>query len=77
MFFLRASDRAGNIYFYTGKAGPEWVNNQVGNAFAYQTIEAARRKAMLFNRMEEIHHMRFIAIPAEYALNFDPGQIRL
>ena len=55
MFLLRASDRAGNIGFYTGKAGPEWVNNQVGNAFAYRSIEEARRKATLFNRNEVDH----------------------
>jgi hypothetical protein len=66
-YLLRASDRAGNIGFYTGKAGPEWVNNQIGNAFAYSSLEAARRKATLFNRMEELHHMRFIAIPAVLA----------
>lgn len=64
MFVLRAVDRAGNVGFYTGKAGPEWVNNQRHNAFAYDTIETARRKALTFNRMEEVHHLRFIAIEA-------------
>lgn len=64
-YYLRALDKDGKEFFYTGKAGAGWVvshDTDRAEAFRYQTKEAAQRKAATFNRMTEIHGLRFIAL---------------
>lgn len=59
MYILRAYDRAGDVGYYTGKAGLEWVSNKAEKAFAYENIDGALRKSRIFNRMTPIHNMSF------------------
>ena len=61
-FTLRAIDIDGNEFFYTGKAGQEWVSPKLSEAFAGYSKEGAERKAALFNRMTGIHGLRFIRL---------------
>ena len=61
-YYLRSRDRDGNEAFYNGKAGPAWITTNREDAFRYQTKEAAQRKALVFNRMTDIHGLRFIAL---------------
>lgn len=61
-YYLRAIDAYGNESFYNGKAGPQWLTKNRGEAFLYQTKEAAQRKAIMFNRAIELHGLRFIAL---------------
>jgi hypothetical protein len=61
-YYLRAIDRDGRESFYNGKAGPSWTSPNRNESFLYQTKEAAQRKAVMFNRMTEIHGLRFIAL---------------
>ncbi len=58
-FILVASDRAGRIGVYTGKAGSEWVSNQADRAFEYSTFAEANRKARQFNHNSPLHKIRF------------------
>jgi hypothetical protein len=58
-FVLRARDKAGPIGFYTGKTGPEWINNQDRNAFRYRSKAVAERKAELFNGATSLHGLTF------------------
>ncbi len=58
-FILVASDKAGQIGVYTGKAGPEWVSNKSTSAFEYTTEAEAQRKAALFNSRATLHNMQF------------------
>ena len=60
-FIVRALDKDGNEFFYNGKAGPAWITKDRAEAYRYQTREAAQHKALLFNRMTEVHGLRFIA----------------
>ncbi len=60
-YYLRALDRNGNESFYNGKAGTAWLTTARSQAFQYETLEAAQRKATVFNRMTELHGQRFIA----------------
>lgn len=59
---LRAVDANGNVAFWTGKAGSEWISADRSQAFCAYTLEGARRKALQFNRMESVHGWRFIAV---------------
>lgn len=58
-YVLRARDKAGPIGFYTGKTGPEWINNQDRNAFRYRSMAVAQRKAELFNGATFLHGLTF------------------
>ncbi len=58
-YILRAYDRAGDVGFYTGKAGPEWVNNQTANAFVFESIDVALRRLSQFNKFEPVHRLMF------------------
>lgn len=55
----------GTRVYYTGRAGSGWVSVDQNEAFVYESIDAARRKAMIFNRMTLIHGIRFMA-PSGY-----------
>jgi hypothetical protein len=58
---LRALDRTGKEFFYTGRAGAGWVSQNKVEAFTY-TMEGAQRKAQIFNAGEALHGFWFIAI---------------
>ncbi len=55
---LRATDKRGNVFFYTGKAGPEWVSADVSEAF-YYTPSLAIEKAEWFNRSRQLTGLSF------------------
>lgn len=59
MYVLRAYDRAGDVGYYTGKAGPEWVSNKVESAFIYENVDGALTKARTFNRIAPAHGLSF------------------
>lgn len=65
-FILRGLNATGEEFFYTGKAGDGWVSQQIGDAFGYATIEAARRKGKALNQGSWAHTLWFIAVPANY-----------
>jgi len=50
-------------WFYTGRSGDGWLSLKRDDAFGYESLQVARNKALLFNRMTTIHGYRFIAIP--------------
>ena len=61
-YILRAMDREGNVMFYTGKAGMDWLSFEKANAFTWHTKNAAGWKAKHFNKMEPVHGYWFIPI---------------
>lgn len=64
MFIIRGITNEGKEVFYTGKAG-EWFANPIkGEAFTYETKEAAQRKAVMFNHNTFLHGIHFIAMEA-------------
>ena len=67
-YMVRGLTELGKEMFYTGKAGEKWVTTDKTAAFTYQTIEAARSKALMFNRTTELHGLRFIAVSEQEAL---------
>lgn len=62
---LRAVDANGNVAYWTGRTGAKWVSANRALAFSAYTMEGARRKALQFNRMSDIHGWRFIAVPRD------------
>lgn len=60
MFVLRALDKEGNTYFYSGKTGMDWLTHYPSEAFTYSWIEIATLKAKNFNKMEPVHGYWFI-----------------
>jgi hypothetical protein len=62
---IKALDSNGNVFWWTGKAGQAWVSPNQSDAFLGLNIEGARAKALQFNRMSEIHGLRFIAVCAD------------
>lgn len=63
VYILRSIDLDGNVGYYTGKAGQEWVSPRKADAFGYNTLEGARNKAARFNEFEPIHGLWFLAGP--------------
>jgi hypothetical protein len=64
-YLLRALDKDGKEFFYTGRAGDGWVSPKVSEAFTYQNLDGARSKAKRFNEMTDIHGLRFMAMVPE------------
>jgi hypothetical protein len=60
-YILRALDKEGNVMFYTGKAGMNWLSCYKYEAFEFAAKMAANRKAINFNKMEPVHGYWFIA----------------
>ena len=52
---ILAIDATGREFFYTGRAGDFWMSENAADAFRYNSLEAARRKAMIFNRATALH----------------------
>jgi len=57
----------GATVYYTGRAGQAFVSDDRSEAFPYDSLDAARRRAMNLNRMSAIHGIRFIAPCGEEA----------
>jgi hypothetical protein len=62
---IKALDSNGNVFWWTGKAGQDWVSPSQADAFLGLNIEGARAKALQFNRRSDIHGLRFIAVCAD------------
>lgn len=45
--------------FYTGRAGPAWVDANRAEAFTFATRGEAQRKAALFNGRSALHGLTF------------------
>ena len=50
VYAVMAITPAGCYHFYTGKAGREYLSTNMENAFPFQTIEGAERKADMFTK---------------------------
>lgn len=57
---LQGRDAEGNSVYYTGKAGQSFVSAKSEEAFGYDSLEAARRRATNLNQMTSIHGFRFM-----------------
>ena len=73
MAIVRGINNQGDEVFYTGKAGPAWVSENISEAFEYELLPPAIRKAMHFNKTTELHGVRFIGMltDAEHASPMD------
>lgn len=60
-YILRALDKEGNVMFYTGKAGMNWLTYDRSDAFSYPSKKLAQERAKRFNKMEPVHGYWFIA----------------
>lgn len=66
-FFVIGRTREGETVYYTGRAGQAFVSPKPEEAFGYESLEVARRRAANFNRMTEIHGIRFMVPVGENA----------
>ena len=57
----------GDRFWYTGKAGRDFVSDSPKDAFTGLSLEGARRKAATLNRMELMHGIHFMAITGDLA----------
>lgn len=61
---IMALDANGYRAWYTGKAGLLFVDADQKNAFMGFSLEGARRKATVLNRMTAMHGWYFVAVAA-------------
>jgi hypothetical protein len=61
---LRAVDLRGNVGYYNGKAGKDWLSASPSDAFMY-TRTRARDQATRFNRTTGTHRQTFQAVCME------------
>jgi hypothetical protein len=59
-YVLRGLDKEGNVLYYTGRAGMDWLSFDRSNAFCYPVKELAQERAKRFNKMEPVHGYWFI-----------------
>jgi len=59
--------KSGATLYYTGRAGAGFVSPNAAEAFGYQTIEGARRRATMLNTFEPFHGVWFIAPTGDIA----------
>lgn len=63
---IKALDNGGNTFWWTGRAGSEWVSADPAQAFKGLSLDGARAKATRFNANTSIHGLRFVAVvPSE------------
>lgn len=60
---IKGLTATGDVVWYTGRAGNDWVSSDRADAFKF-TLERARRQASAFNKMTAIHGIRFVAVSA-------------
>jgi hypothetical protein len=72
---LRAVDNRGNVGYYNGKSGKDWLSEIPSDAFAY-TSTRAEEQATRFNRTTTIHGQIFEAVHVEnlYVADYDATQ---
>ena len=51
----------GSTVWYTGRAGQASMSTDAREAFVYATVEEARHRAALLNRMTPLHGVSFVA----------------
>lgn len=58
-FILSGMDKNNRWFYYTGKAGDEFISTDVNQAFKYQTKMAAEVKRIWFNeaKLGQLHWM--------------------
>ncbi len=61
-FVVRGVNVIGFESYYTGKAGEQFVGPAIDNAFAYDSIKSAHRKASMLNQMSLVHGWRFMVV---------------
>lgn len=59
LFPIRALSPDGIEYWYTGKAGPEWLSLDRADAYVGYSLEGAQRRAQMFNRDSAVHGLQF------------------
>jgi len=64
-YILRARDHNGGEFFYTGRAGADWVSADRAEAFGGMSLEGARNRAVRFNQHETLHGLWFIVQPED------------
>lgn len=59
-YAIRGLSKSGEGVWYTGKAGSAFVGKERAEAFVYESLEGARRRAMMLNRGMELHGWYFM-----------------
>lgn len=62
---VKAIDKDGRVFWWTGKAGEAFVSPNRADAFVGFNVEGARRVASRHNANTALHGLRFIAVTAE------------
>jgi hypothetical protein len=65
LFAVQGITKDGDLVWYSGKAGAEFVCKQFADAFKGYNKAGAQRKADELNRMTALHGVRFIRHGAE------------
>ena len=55
------TDRSGKRVWYTGKAGDGFISHNPKDAFMGYSLEGARHRAKILNRMTGLHGVYFVA----------------
>lgn len=61
--FLLQGNKGGEAVYYTGQAGPGWLNADKAKGFQYGK-EAAEAKAAFMNKYTALHGMSFYVVGA-------------
>lgn len=61
---LRATDRSGNVGYYNGRSGKDWLSEAPSDAFPYTSTRAGDQ-ATRFNRMTGVHGQTFESVHVE------------
>lgn len=62
---IRGTTAQGEVVWFTGRAGAQFVSPNEAEAFAGYSLEGARRKAMQLNRATALHGICFVAVVPE------------
>jgi hypothetical protein len=62
---IRGLTASGEVLWWTGRAGAEFVSPNEAEAFRGFTLEGARRKAAALNRGTAAHGILFVAVAGE------------
>ena len=57
----------GTRFWYTGRAGEAFVSTDPTEAFRFESVEIARRKALALNRDLPVHAIYFVACVGDLA----------
>lgn len=76
MYIVRGLNQDGEEFFYTGRAGKEFVSKVRSESFGYVSQTQARARATNLNRMTEIHGYRFVATAYDQAPYVDASNVQ-